>query len=385
MSSDPSHRRPSGRAHRLRRAEVISVASAGIVFVVVAVLGILVWLRSSDAPEETVAATPTVAVPRTRAPTEAASNRTPLPRITSPAAEVTATPEPPNPVDLIADWPEDRPFSVLFLGLDRRPGEGGGRTDAIILAHIEPRVRAATLVSVPRDICVANCRTDPFRINSVWQEEGPDALTRRVSNLLGVQVDYWVTLDFNGFKRLVDFFGGVAVDVESTIYDPSYPNATDTGFEPFHVEAGPNHFDGDTALRYVRTRHQDGSFAREVRQQQILLALVEQVISPQTLVESPAFLTELSNAFESNLPPDLVPSMAKLGMQIGSARTVSGAIRPEDGMVREVIADNGAFVLQPNVPLIHAYTADLMRHSESLPPVEGESQVELANRQQAAS
>ena len=364
---------------------MISVASAGIVFVVVAVLGILVWLRSSDAPEETVASTPTVAVPRTRAPTEAASNRTPLPRITSPAAEVTATPEPPNPVDLIADWPEDRPFSVLFLGLDRRPGEGGGRTDAIILAHIEPRVRAATLVSVPRDICVANCRTDPFRINSVWQEEGPDALTRRVSNLLGVQVDYWVTLDFNGFKRLVDFFGGVAVDVESTIYDPSYPNATDTGFEPFHVEAGPNHFDGDTALRYVRTRHQDGSFAREVRQQQILLALVEQVISPQTLVESPAFLTELSNAFESNLPPDLVPSMAKLGMQIGSARTVSGAIRPEDGMVREVIADNGAFVLQPNVPLIHAYTADLMRHSESLPPVEGESQVELANRQQAAS
>lgn len=385
MSSDPSHRRPSGRAHRLRRAEVISVASAGIVFVVVAVLGILVWLRSSDAPEETVASTPTVAVPRTRAPTEAASNRTPLPRITSPAAEVTATPEPPNPVDLIADWPEDRPFSVLFLGLDRRPGEGGGRTDAIILAHIEPRVRAATLVSVPRDICVANCRTDPFRINSVWQEEGPDALTRRVSNLLGVQVDYWVTLDFNGFKRLVDFFGGVAIDVEATIYDPSYPNATDTGFEPFHVEAGPNHFDGDTALRYVRTRHQDGSFAREVRQQQILLALVEQVISPQTLVESPAFLTELSNAFESNLPPDLVPSMAKLGMQIGSARTVSGAIRPEDGMVREVIADNGAFVLQPNVPLIHAYTADLMRHSESLPPVEGESQVELANRQQAAS
>ena len=385
MSSDPGHRRPSGRAHRLRRAEVISVASAGIVFVVVAVLGILVWLRSSDAPEETVATTPTVAVPRTSAPAEAVSNRTPLPQLTSPAAEVTATPEPPNPVDLIADWPEDRPFSVLFLGLDRRPGEGGGRTDAIILAHIEPRARAATLVSVPRDICVANCRTDPFRINSVWQEEGPDALTRRVSNLLGVQVDYWVTLDFNGFKRLVDFFGGVAIEVESTIYDPSYPNATDTGFEPLHVEAGPNHFDGDMALRYVRTRHQDGSFAREVRQQQILLALVEQVISPQTLVESPAFLTELSNAFESNLPPDLVPSMAKLGMQIGSARTVSGAIRPEDGMVREVIADNGAFVLQPNVPLIHAYTADLMRHSESLPPLEGDSQVELANRQQAAS
>ncbi|MDE2869321.1 MAG: LCP family protein [Chloroflexota bacterium] len=375
----------SGRANRLRRAEVISVASAGAVFVIVAVLGVMVWLRSGNAPEVAVAPTPTVAVPRTPALTPVVSARASPSFSPSPIVEASSTPEAPNPLDLIADWPEDRPFSVLFLGLDRRPGEGGGRTDAIILAHVEPRARAATLVSIPRDICVANCRTDPFRINSVWQAEGPEALRRRVANLLGVQVDYWVTLDFNGFKRLVDFFGGVEVDVESTIYDPSYPNATDTGFEPFHVEAGPNHFNGDNALRYVRTRHQDGAFAREVRQQQILLALVEQVISPQTLVESPAFLSELSNAFESNLPPDLLPSMAKLGMQIGSARTVSGAIRPEDGMVRAVVADNGAYVLQPNVPLIHAYTADLMRRSESLPPPDAEPQVELANRQQPAS
>ena len=361
------------------------MAFAGVVFVVVAVLGVLVWIRSSDSSTATVPTTPTAAITSPEPVTRVASARTAPAPTPSPVVEAMATPEPPSPLDLIGDWPEDQPFSVLFLGLDRRPGEGGGRTDAIILAHIEPRVRAATLVSIPRDICVANCRTDPFRINSVWQEEGPDALRRRVSNLLGVQVDYWVTLDFNGFKRLVDFFGGVAIDVESTIYDPAYPNATDTGFEPLHVEAGPNHFNGDMALRYVRTRHQDGAFAREVRQQQMLLALVEQVISPQTLVDSPAFLRELSNAFESNLPPDLVPSMAKLSMQIGSARTVSGAIRPEDNLVRAVIADNGAFVLQPNVPLIHAYTAELMRHSEALSPPDAGPQVELANRQQPAS
>lgn len=385
MSSDSSRRRPSGRAHRLRRAEVISVASAGVVFVVVAVLGALVWIRSSDTATSTVPSTPTAEVIAPRSATPLVAGRTTHTPAPTPVVEATATPEPPNPLDLIADWPEDQPFSVLFLGLDRRPGEGGGRTDAMILAHIDPGVRAATLVSIPRDICVANCRTDPFRINSVLQEEGADALRRRVANLLGVQVDYWVTLDFNGFKRLVDFFGGVSIEVESNIYDPVYPNATDTGFEPFQVEAGPNHFNGDKALRYVRTRYQDGGFAREVRQQQMLLALVEQVISPQTLVESPAFLRELSNAFESNLPPDLVPSMAKLGMGIGAARTVSGAIRPEGNLVREVIADNGAFVLQPNVPLIHAYTADLMRHSESLPPPDAGPQVELANRQQPAS
>ena len=382
MSSDPASRRVSDRTHRMRRAEVISLSSAGVLFVIVAVLGVLVWMRSADSPEAVVETTPTVAVPRTQTLIPQATARTPLPPLTAPPVEASVTAEAPNPLDLIADWPDDRPFSVLFLGLDRRPGEGGGRTDAIILAHVEPKARAATLVSVPRDLCVANCRTDPYRINSVWQAEGPEALRRQVANLLGVQVDYWVTLDFNGFKRLVNFFGGVEVDVESTIYDPLYPNATDTGFEPLYVEAGPNHFDGDMALRYVRTRHQDGAFARDVRQQQVLMALAAQVISPDTLVRSPALLKELNNAFESNLPPDLVPSMAKLAMQVGMNRTIAGAIRPEDGMVRAVIADNGAYVLQPNVPLIHAFAADLMRRSESLPPPEAEPQVELANRRQ---
>ncbi len=363
----------------MRRAEVVSLAASGLVFVVVGVLGALVWLRSGQAADQSAANRPTpVAVAR---PVSVEQG----PAVTAPivpaAVEPTAPPEPPDPLALIPDWPADRPLSVLLLGLDRRAGEGGGRTDAIILLRVEPQSQSAALISVPRDLCIANCRTDPFRINSLWQAEGPDALRRRVASLVGVQVDYWLTLDFHGFRRLIDFFGGVDVDVTSEIYDPTYPNAADTGFEPFYVPAGPNHFDGDMALRYVRTRHQDGGFARDARQQQVVLALVEQIISPQTLVQGPAFLRELSNTFESNLPPDLVLPMAKLGMQIGADRTVAGAIRPEDGMVRAIIADNGAYVLQPNVPLIHAYAADLMRRGESLPPPE-DAAVEYANQQQ---
>ena len=94
-------------------------------------------------------------------------------------------------------------------------------------------------------------------------------------------------------------------------------------------------------------------------------------------------MREFNNTFESNLPPNLVLPMAKLGMQIGAERTVTGAIRPEEGMVRAIIADNGAYVLQPNVPLIHAYAADLLRQSESLPPPldASDASVEFANRQ----
>ena len=374
---------PAGRTRKLRRAEIISLSAAFVIFIVVAVLGAIVWLRSSEstpaAPVATGTAPPTrVAEPRpTASPVEAAPPVPIRPVVEMPVARS------PNPIDLIPDWPDDRPVGVLLLGLDRRPGERVARTDAMVLVRVEPSNRTATLISIPRDLCVANCSTSPYRINTVWEAEGPASLASRVAGILGVQVDYWVTLDFPGFRRLVDFFGGVDVEVQRAIYDPTFPNATDTGFDPFYVEAGMNHFDGQMALNYVRTRHQDGSFARDLRQQELLLALKEQMLSPQMLVQSPALLRELSNAFETNVPLDAAPSLGKLVLQIGADRMVRGNLEPERGMLRPVISESGAYVLQPNVPLIQAYTAELMRQSESLaaPDAETPEPVQFADRQ----
>lgn len=373
----------AGRTRKLRRAEIISLSAAFTVFVVVAVLGALVWLRSSDSTPAAPSVTATAPVTRVASarPTVSPVDAAPPVTIRSPVEVPVATS--PSPIDLIPDWPDDRPVGVLLLGLDRRPGERIARTDAMVLVRVEPSNRSATLISIPRDLCVANCSTSPYRINSVWQAEGPGSLASRVAGILGVHVDYWITLDFPGFRRLVDFFGGVDVNVQSTIYDPTFPNATDTGFEPFYVEAGVNHFDGQTALNFVRTRHQDGSFARDLRQQELLIALKDQMLSPQTLVQSPALLRELSNAFETNVPLDAAPSLGKLALQIGADRMVRGNLEPERGMLHAVISESGAYVLQPNVPLIQAYTADLMRQSESLPAPESEAPqpVQFADRQ----
>ena len=372
------------RTHRLRRAEVISLSAALTVFLVIAVLGVIVWRRTSaDEGMPAVVPQPLVAVARTASvgePVAAAPRPPDFSRVR--VADETPPAASPDPLDLIPSWPDDRPFGLLLLGLDRRPGEASGRTDAMLFVRVEPANRTAMLISIPRDVCVASCLSDPYRINTVWQREGPEALRRRVAQLLGVQVDYWVTLDFFGFRRLVDFFGGVDIEVHETIYDPSFPNAMDTGFEPFYVEVGLNHFDGDVALRYARTRHQGGAFAREQRQQQVLLALKDQALSPQTLVQSPAFFRELSNAFETNVPLEAVPSLAKLALLIGSQRVVHGGIGPDDGLVRAVIAETGAYVLEPNLPLIQAYTAELIRQGEALPaPQPASKPLEFADRQ----
>ena len=367
------------RTYRVRRGELISLVSVVAVFLAVVVLGFLVWRRSSLDPVATAQSTFNVVVPPSTVSEPMVRARTPVPASTTPDPSPAPSTDESNPLEFIPDWPSDRPFGILFMGLDRRPGEYGGRTDALILVRVNPKNQAATAISIPRDVCIKNCRTDPYRINTVWQREGPDVLRAEVASLLGVHVDYWVKLDFNGFRRLVDFFGGIDVDVATTIYDPTFPNATDTGFEPFYVESGVNHFNGETTLRYVRTRYQDGGHERDARQLQVLSSLVDQIISPKTLVESPMFLKELSNTFESNVPPDLVPSMAKLVMGIGPQRSILGSIRPEDGMVKPVIADNGAFVLQPNVPRIHAHAAALMRRGEDLPSPDA-APVEFADR-----
>lgn len=269
-----------------------------------------------------------------------------------------------------------------MLGMDRRPGESTGRTDAMVLIRVEPANNSSAMISIPRDLCVARCRTEPYRINSVFQQEGPDVLRQHIGQLLGIQVDYWVLLEFVGFKRMVDFFGGVDIDVTKTIYDTYYPNATDTGFEPLYVEAGINHFDGDMALRYARSRHQDGVFARDQRQQQLLLALREQVLTPRTLIQSPTFLQQLSATFQTNIPLEIFPPMAKLALAIDSTRILQGAVGLQQGMSHPVIAENGAHVLEPNIPLIQAYTADLVRRGESLTDQEAPEPIPaLADRQ----
>lgn len=371
--------RSSDRAHRVRRAELISLASALVVFVIVLGLGVLVWRRSAVDSPTVVQAVQTVAVPRQgqSAVIVVPKSNMPMQAQFSVAQNSGDAPEQvktPNPLNVVPDWPEDRPFGILFMGLDRRPGEPTGRTDAMILVRVDPQTRSATLISVPRDICIANCRTDGRRINDVWRREGPVAMLQKVSDLLGVQADYWITMDFSGFRRLVDFFGGVEIDVLAEIYDSTYPNATDTGFEPFELKSGIQHLDGDMALRYIRSRRTVGNFGRDERQRQMVIALAQQAISPQVIIDSPALLYELNNAFESNLPPDVVPSMAKLILSIGPERTVQGGITYKQ--TQPIIDDKGKYVLLPNVPIIHSYIAGKMREVEKMSPLVNRSTVQ---------
>jgi anionic cell wall polymer biosynthesis LytR-Cps2A-Psr (LCP) family protein len=128
------------------------------------------------------------------------------------------------------------------------------------------------------------------------------------------------------------------------------------------LSAGPQRLDGDTALRYVRTRWEDpeGDFGRINRQQDFLVAMKSQVLSPKLILQAPALIGQLTDTFETDLPLGDMPSLAKLALGIPPGAIISVNIDYTDSRVYPIDAENGAKVLMPNPSRIQAYIQEVM-------------------------
>ncbi|CAA9220743.1 MAG: Cell envelope-associated transcriptional attenuator LytR-CpsA-Psr, subfamily A1 (as in PMID19099556) [uncultured Corynebacteriales bacterium] len=154
----------------------------------------------------------------------------------------------------------DKTLNVLLVGVDT--GTAGARdSDAIMLMHVAADRRTAAFVSIPRDSWVAVPDRGPDTIASAYATGGPTLLVRTVEQLTALRIDHFAVMDFAGFKDITDDVGGVDVRVRRA----------SAGFP-----AGPAHFDGDAALRYVRqqSRGPGGDLEHARRQQQVMKALL---------------------------------------------------------------------------------------------------------------
>jgi LCP family protein required for cell wall assembly len=180
--------------------------------------------------------------------------------------------------------PNTNAIHILLLGSDRRPGESWAtRSDAIMLVRIEPANQRVALLSLPRDLVVEIPGYGYGRLNSatVYGEMDPalggaELARRTVMQLLGIPIDHVVWADFTGFMAAVDAIGGIEVDLEQPIYDPAYPTM-DYGITTVYFPAGKQWLDGAQALILSRTRHSDSAYAREARQQMIVLAIARRI------------------------------------------------------------------------------------------------------------
>jgi anionic cell wall polymer biosynthesis LytR-Cps2A-Psr (LCP) family protein len=143
-----------------------------------------------------------------------------------------------------------------------------------------------------------------------------------VSGLVGVPVQHFLLVDFEGFKKVIDTIGGITIDVPKPIDDPSYPT-DDYRTIAVHFDPGSQHLDGEQALIYARTRHADSDFGRNQRQQQVLMAIFQSV-RDQGLLSQLTNLDDYTGALRDYVRTDISRSdMLRLARMAGGFKSDS--------------------------------------------------------------
>jgi len=182
--------------------------------------------------------------------------------------------------------------NVLLLGIDARPGEVRARSDTIIFASYNPLLKKVILISIPRDTWV-NASGRSGKINMLSQLQGPRATCQAVENLLQVKVDHYIVTNFEGFRNIIDIMGGVYLDVDINLSSPS---------SNIYLKKGYHCLNGAQALKYARYRGlPDADIGRTKRQQKLMKAVMESLLSAETIPKIPQLIAEMKKNVNTNI------------------------------------------------------------------------------------
>ncbi len=259
----------------------------------------------------------------------------------------------------------DQNVYFLLIGLDRRnwvEDQGPGLTDVIMVAFLDPQEDKGGVISIPRDTWVEVPDYGPYKINQAYSlgeaygypGGGPGILMEAAGNLLGVQIDYYVRVDYDAFVVLVDAVDGVKVNVPEEIL--VWPNAEMEG-DMVRLESGVQVLPGNLALGYVRTRDTlEGDFGRTKRQQQVLVGLQKKLFSTDYLARLiprlPGLYRDLATHVETNLSLNQIITLGWIVKDINPQSVQTRAIK--EPMVEASINDRDQYVLIPDIAAVQS-------------------------------
>ncbi|MFA6047547.1 MAG: LCP family protein [Parcubacteria group bacterium] len=210
-------------------------------------------------------------------------------------------------------------INILLLGIAGKGKPGQNLTDTIMVASVDPKTNQAAFISLPRDLFVKIPESGiGMKINSAYQyginnsngdeKKSAETVKAIVSDITGLDINYYVILNFDGFIKIIDTVDGINIMNERDIYDARYPGSN-YSYETFELKKGFHQLDGVIALKYARERHNDpdGDFGRAKRQQQIMQATKNKVFSAGTMINLFA-VNEIFNALGDNIKTDVTPA-----------------------------------------------------------------------------
>lgn len=271
----------------------------------------------------------------------------------------------------ISNWNGKDRITILLLGADLSSADGSSRTDTIMLVNIDPETKSARILSIPRDVKVVIPGYGIDKINAAFalgdynnvQGGGAGLMIRTIEANFGIPIHAFVQIDFNGFVDMIDTVGGINIDVPYPILDSEYP-AEDFNFQRIHFPAGWQHMDGEEALIYARTRHQDGDTSRSSRQQQVLLALRDQHLSADIITRLPQLITDFGDTVRTDISMSDAIKLAQLGIEIPRENIEQLSI---SGAVQDEIGENGIFYLSVDWFVMEDILSDLVGFNISAP------------------
>ena len=271
------------------------------------------------------------------------------------SASPEASAEPTAPATLSADLLDQR-WTVLYVGTDqneRRESEGATlNTDALMLVSLSADQSQLTLVSLPRDtidVPLSDGSVYAEKINALYAERGMEALVDAMETLYGVPIDAHLLLDMDDFGALVGAVDGVDVSPDAPLADP----IVDLDLQP-----GPQELDASQTLGYVRTRV-DKDYGRMGRQQEVLVALVERLVDPETELDLTALVDGL-DSLETDVPLDQLPTLIELARRAADAEVRNLLVQPPLITFEGDRNDGRGYVLEADVEAIRAEVQELI-------------------------
>ncbi len=319
---------------------------------------------------------------------EATADASPSPGETDeplPSEDASPSPSPlPSPVGTalpsaspLPPWDGKERLNVLLIGSDERPGEAGKRTDTLIVASIDPTTKRVAMFTLPRDTVDVPIPPGPARnlfgrvyagkINAWYtavarrpdlypgtdRTRGYNGLKAILGELYSLDIRWFVEVNFEGFKKVIDTLGGVTINVQVPVSDDHYPG-DDGRLRRVYIPTGVQHMNGEQALIYARSRHGSSDFDRGARQQRILVSLREQTDVATVLPRIDSLVTALTSAIRTDIPVTELPKLLALADGVDIRNVRSYVFAPSFWAEERRSGDPRGYVIVPRVDRIRA-------------------------------
>lgn len=215
-----------------------------------------------------------------------------------------------------------RPINILVMGIDQVPGASAqsdqaftGRTDTLLLVHLNPQSNSLNVVSIPRDTRVQIPGYGMAKINQANVEGGAGLVAQTINyNLGNIQIDRYIRVNTAAFREIVDLLGGIELDVPKRMqYHDSTQNLN------INLYPGWQTLNGDQAEQFARFRKDNaGDIGRVQRQQMLLKAFRERLMNPLVVTKLPQAIRVIQRYVNTNLSTEEMLALANFGLAIKS-------------------------------------------------------------------